>query len=195
MRWFSFALVAWLAALLAIFDPAVSSGRDETPKVQEGKAAPDFNLPATQIEKALPDKKDAKLISLGDLRGKNVVLYFYPKAMTPGCTRESCKFRDLSREFAELDTIVLGISTDKLDAQEKFTEKEKLSFPLLADADKKVTEAYGVLNSQRGMAQRATFVIDKTGIVRKVYSKADADKNPQEVLDWVRTHLGGKAKD
>jgi peroxiredoxin Q/BCP len=120
------------------------------------------------------------------------VLFFYPKAMTPGCTKESCKFRDLSKDFAKLDTVVLGISTDKLDAQEMFTEKEKLNFPLLADADKKVTQDYGVLNSQRGLASRATFVIDKKGVVRKIYPMASAEKNPQEVLDYVRDNLTDK---
>ncbi len=88
--------------------------------------------------------------------------------------------------------MVLGVSTDKLGDQQKFTEKEKLNFPLLADADKKVAQEYGVLNPERGFASRATFVIDKKGIVRKVYPKADAAKNPQEVLDYVREHLTDK---
>lgn len=159
-------------------------------KVEVGKPAPNIEVPATQIEKILPDKKDAKTISLKDFEGKkNVVLYFYPKAMTPGCTRESCKFRDLSKEFAKLDTVVLGVSTDDLDAQKKFTDKEGLNFPLLADADKKVTQAFGVLNPDRGLAQRATFVIDKKGIIRKIYPKASADENPKEVFDWIRENL------
>jgi peroxiredoxin Q/BCP len=88
--------------------------------------------------------------------------------------------------------VVVGISTDKLDAQEKFTDKEKLNFPLLADADKKVAQEYGVLNPANGFASRSTFVIDKKGIVRKIYPKADATKNPQEVLDYVRDHLTDK---
>ncbi len=185
MRLLSLTLVAGLAVA------AAALGR-EGGKVEEGKPAPDFALPATQIDKVLPDKADAKTLSLKDLRGKNVVLFFYPKAMTPGCTRESCKFRDLSKDFAKLDTVVLGISTDKLGDQEKFTDKEKLNFPLLADADKKVAQDYGVLNPDRGFAFRSTFVIDKKGIVRKIYSKADADKNPQEVLDYVKENLADK---
>jgi peroxiredoxin Q/BCP len=180
------------AALLCLACAALAANADDAPKVEEGKPAPDFTLPATQIGKVLPDKADAKALSLADLKGKNVVLYFYPKAMTPGCTRQSCHFRDLSKEFAKLDTVVLGISTDKLDAQEKFTDKEKLNFPLLADADKKVAKEYGVLNPERGFANRATFVIDKKGVVRKIYPKADADKNPQEVLDYVRENLTDK---
>jgi peroxiredoxin Q/BCP len=191
MRLLALALAAGLGVLLVPgTDAAVA--REGAGKVEVGKPAPDFTLPATQIEKALPDKKDAKTLSLRDLQGKNVVLYFYPKAMTPGCTRESCGFRDLSREFAKLDTVVLGISTDTLTDQAKFTEKESLNFPLLADADKKVAQEYGVLNPARGFASRATFVIDRKGIVRKVYPAANADKNPQEVLDWVRENLAEK---
>jgi peroxiredoxin Q/BCP len=88
--------------------------------------------------------------------------------------------------------VVVGVSTDKLGDQEKFTDKEKLNFPLLADADKKVSQEYGVLNAQRGFANRATFVIDRRGIVRKIYPTAKADKNPKEVLDYVREHLADK---
>ncbi len=185
-------LLSLAAGLAVLFGLAAAAPGAEGGKVEEGKPAPDFNLPATQIDKVLPDKADAKTLSLKDLRGKNVVLFFYPKAMTPGCTRESCKFRDLSKEFAKLDTVVLGISTDKLDDQAKFTDKEKLNFPLLADADKKVTQDYGVLNPDRGFSFRSTFVIDKKGVVRKIYSKADPDKNPQEVLDYVKENLTDK---
>jgi peroxiredoxin Q/BCP len=102
---------------------------------------------------------------------------------------EACAFRDLKDEFAKLDTVVVGISTDDLGAQEQFTKKEKLNFPLVADADKKIAKAYGVLNEQRGMAQRATFVIDKKGIVRKIYPQANANTNPKEALTWIRENL------
>ena len=88
--------------------------------------------------------------------------------------------------------MVLGISTDKLDAQDKFTDKEKLNFPLLADADKKVAKECGVLNAGNGFASRSTFVIDKKGTVRKIYSMAKADKSPQEVLNYVRENLTDK---
>jgi thioredoxin-dependent peroxiredoxin len=158
-------------------------------KIEEGQPAPAVSLPATQIEKVLPDKKDAKTISLDDFKGKkNVVLYFFPKAMTKGCTIESCGFRDKLDDFAKADTVVLGISVDPLDDQVKFTDKEKLTFPLLADADKKVTDAFGVLN-EKGMAKRTTFVIDKKGVVRKIYREPKVDSHPQEVLDYVKEHL------
>jgi peroxiredoxin Q/BCP len=85
--------------------------------------------------------------------------------------------------------VVIGASTDTLELQQKFTDKENLNFPLLADPDKKLAKEYGVLNPANGFASRSTFVIDKKGIVRKIYSKADAKKNPQEVLDYVKENL------
>jgi thioredoxin-dependent peroxiredoxin len=176
------------AALACVSLPAAHAADAQ---VEVGKPAPPIDLPAANVGKALPGKDDAKTLSLADLKGKNVVLYFFPKAMTPGCTRQSCGFRDLSKEFARYDTVVVGISTDRLAAQNQFTEKESLNFPLLADADKKVAKEYGVLGD-RGVARRATFVIDKQGIVRKIYPSANADKNPQEVLDYVKTHLEKK---
>jgi peroxiredoxin Q/BCP len=160
-----------------------------------GKPAPAVDLPATHVEKALPDKKDAKTLNLKDLQGKkNVVLFFYPKAMTPGCTVESCGYRDLIKDFEGLDTVVIGISTDKLEDQVKFTDKEKLNFPLLADADQKVTKEFGIL-SPRGVAQRTTYVIDKKGIVRKVYAgdeTKDVKKHPSDVLNYVKENLKDK---
>ncbi len=185
-----------IVALVSLASPFPLAARDDTPKVQVGQPAPPIELPATQIQKYFPEAKDKKTLKLADfsrgINAKNVVLFFYPKAMTPGCTRESCKFRDLNKEFAKLDTVVLGISTDKLEAQKQFTEKESLNFPLFADADKKIAKAYGVLNSERGFAKRATFVIDKKGIVRKIYPAANADKNPEEVLTWIKENLKEK---
>jgi peroxiredoxin Q/BCP len=176
-----------LYAVLALSALSVSA---DAP--QEGKPAPEITLPATSIDKVFPDKKDAKTISLKDFqgeKGKNVVLFFYPKAMTQGCTIESCGFRDKLDDFAKLDTVVLGISVDGLDDQVKFTEKEKLAFPLLADADKKIAKAYGVLNEDRGFANRTTFVIDKKGVVRKIYTKVDPKTHPEEVATFVKENL------
>ena len=146
-------------------------------------------MPATQIEKALPDKKGEKTLKLSDLKGKkNVVLFFYPKAMTRGCTIESCGFRDVADKLAALDTVVIGISVDKLEDQQKFTDKEKLTFPLLADDGKEVTKAFGALGA-RGMASRYTFVIDKQGTIRKVYTQVDPAKHPEEVITFVKENL------
>ena len=160
-----------------------------TPEV--GKPAPAFDLPAANIQSVFKDKKDGDKISLSDFKGvngKNVVLFFYPKAMTKGCTIESCGFRDRTKKFTELDTVLVGISTDKLDAQEKFVKKEMLTFPLLADPEKTTTKAYGALGLA-GFASRYTFVIDKTGTLRKVYTKVGAATHPDEVLDYVKENL------
>src|SRR5438034_299937 len=110
------------AGLFVLCGAAIAADKKE---LKEGDPAPAVNLQATQIEKVLPDKKDAKTLNLKDFEGKkNVVLFFYPKAMTKGCTIESCGFRDKVEEFAKLDTVVIGISTDTLADQVKFTEKE-----------------------------------------------------------------------
>lgn len=178
------AVCGLLAVCLAFAAPASA-------QVKEGQPAPEINLPATQIEKVLPDKKDAKTLSLKDLKGKNVVIFFYPKAMTPGCTTESCGFSAKMADFAKLDTVVLGISTDTIEDQQKFTDKEKLTIPLFADADKKVTKEFGVL-SPRGFAMRQTFVIDKKGVVRKVYTTVDVEKHPGEVLTYIKENLADK---
>ena len=192
-----FVLVAgvtiFLATVMASINLATASGNDQEGKiVKEGNPAPEVNLPACQIEKVLPEKKDAKTLDLKDFRGKkNVVLFFFPKAMTRGCTLESCGFRDRVDRAAELDMVVIGISTDKLEDQQKFTDKEKLTFPLMADADKKAAKAFGVLGPN-GFANRVTFVIDKKGTIRKVYEKVDVSKHPDEVLTYVKENLDEK---
>jgi peroxiredoxin Q/BCP len=161
-----------------------------TLKVKEGDKAPDVQLPATQIDKFLPDKKDAKTISLKDFEGKkNVVLYFYPKAMTPGCTKESCAFRDRLAGFSDLDTVVIGVSTDNVADQQKFTEKEKLTFPLFADNDQKLATALGVMKAGAKVTRRETFVIDKKGVIRKIYTDVKPEPHPEEVLQWVKENL------
>ena len=147
-------------------------------------------LPAIDdpIEDFTLQNQDGKPVSLSDYKATPVVLFFYPRADTPGCTIESCGFRDKLDDFAKAETVVLGVSVDPLDDQVKFTDKEKLTFPLLADSDKKITDAYGVLND-KGMAKRTTFVIDKKGVVRKVYRDVKVDGHAQDVLDFVKEHL------
>jgi peroxiredoxin Q/BCP len=152
--------------------------------VKEGGPAPEVLLPVTGTGKDLPGVKDGKL-ALKDIK-KPVVLFFYPKAMTKGCTVESCGFRDTLAEFTKLDTVVIGISTDKLADQEKFVEMQKLTFPLLADDSKTVTKAFGAL-SEKGTALRYTFVIDQTGVIRKIYTKVAPADHPKEVLEFVKT--------
>jgi peroxiredoxin Q/BCP len=181
-----------LASFLALLFCAVAVADPTTAMALEGKSAPNLSLTVTdQIAKVLPGKKAGDTISLKDFqgeKGKNVVLFFFPKAMTKGCTIESCGFRDQTDEFAKLNTVVIGISTDKLEDQTKFTEKEKLNFPLLADPEKKTTNAFGALGSN-GYASRFTYVIDKTGTIRKVYTTVDYNKHPQEVLAYIKENL------
>ena len=144
-----------------------------------GSPAPLFSLPAT----------DGTTIALKDFKGKqNVVLYFYPKDMTPGCTKQACGFRDDLPQFAHADTAVLGVSPDPVKKHIKFTEKESLTFPLLADEQKQACEAYGVWG-ERSMygvkymgVERSTFLIDKQGKIRAIWRKVKVPGHVQEVL-------------
>jgi peroxiredoxin Q/BCP len=156
-----------------------------------GDKAPNITLPATLANKAVPGKKEQDTVSLKEIgaNGKNVVLFFYPKAMTPGCTVESCGFTKISDQLAALDAVAIGISTDPVEDQQKFTEKEKLTTPLFADADKKTTKTYGVINPKNGRAKRVTFIIDKTGVIRKIYADVIPAKHPAEVLSYIKEHL------
>ena len=154
------------------------------PEVAEGKNAPLFTLPSSTGEK----------IALKDFRGRsNVVLYFYPKDMTPGCTTEACSFRDLRGEFEEAGAVILGVSADELESHGKFVAKHGLNFPLLSDEDAKVCTEYGVwkeksMYGRKFMGiERTTFVIDKAGTIRKIYPKVNVTGHADEVLELVRS--------
>src|SRR5262245_17376911 len=123
----------FLAAAVVLADP---------PK--EGDKAPGFDVPATSVSTVLKDKKDAKTLSLADLKGKTVVLFFYPKALTKGCTIESCGFRDLAKDFPE-NVVVIGASADDLALQQKFIDEHKLPFPLLTDTKQELIKPLGIL--------------------------------------------------
>ena len=150
----------------------------KTVNLKEGDRAPDFSAPAT----GGPD------ISLSDLRAKNVVLYFYPKDDTPGCTKEACGFRDCFAEIRKRGALVVGVSKDTAKSHEKFSKKFDLPFPLLSDADHKIAEAYGVWGEKKFMGRkymgvnRMTFLIDEKGKIKKVYEKVKPDDHAQEVL-------------
>ena len=158
----------------------------ESPTIIEGSPAPDFSLPAST----------GKTISLGDYKGKRaVVLYFYPRADTPGCTKQACGFRDALADYDAAKVAVLGISPDPAGDVTKFSEKFGLNFPLLADADHAVTERYGVW-AEKSMygkkymgAARTTFVIDTDGRIAKVFEKVKPEGHDQEVLAWVKENL------
>lgn len=139
---------------------------------QAGQPAPEFSLPS----------QEGARVSLKDFRGKWVVLYFYPKDMTPGCTIEAHNFqRDLAK-YDQANAAILGVSVDSVDSHKEFCTKESLAFKLLADSDKKVVDQYGSLN-QRGMAARNTFLIDPTGKVVKVWTGVNPSKHSEEVLE------------
>ena len=147
------------------------------PKV--GQKAPDFTLLNDSGQK----------VKLSDLKGKKVVLYFYPKDDTPGCTKEACAFRDGIDEIKSRGAVVLGVSTDSVDSHEKFRKKFDLNFPLLADTDKKVVEDYGTWKekSMYGKTymgiERTTFIIDKQGKISHIFPKVKVDEHYDEVVD------------
>lgn len=151
------------------------------PKV--GNNAPAFTLP----------NQDGKSVSLKDFRGKYVVLYFYPKAMTPGCTTQACGIRDSKAKFARQDTVVLGLSPDAVGRLVKFREKEGLNFDLLSDEDHKVADKYGVWGLKKFMGReymginRMTFVIDKKGKLRHIMEKVNTKTHNDDVLEIVKS--------
>ncbi len=154
--------------------------------IQAGDQAPDFTLPASNGE----------TISLSDYRGeKNVVLYFYPKDNTPGCTAESCDFRDHEQDFADLDTVILGVSLDDLASHEKFIQKYNLPFLLLSDTEAKVSNQYGVYKEKNVFGkkkwgiERSTFIINKEGRIANAWRKVKVDGHVKEALEWIREHL------
>lgn len=140
--------------------------------IEEGNPAPDFELHAD----------DGRTVKLSDLRGKPVVLYFYPKDDTPGCTAQACGIRDSWGEFQARGAEVLGISADDETSHQAFREKYSLPFTLLADPDKQAGEAYGVLQEDRPTFARSTFVIDAEGNVAKAMREVDPTTHADEVL-------------
>lgn len=144
------------------------------PMPEVGKDAPDFELPA----------QDGKKVDLDDYEGKWVVLYFYPKDFTGGCTMEAKNFQADLAKFKAKDVTILGVSVDSVSSHKDFCTKESLEFKLLSDADHKVSEKYGALMDYKGMkfSSRSTFLIDPKGVIRKVYPKVDPSKHSAEVL-------------
>ena len=150
-------------------------------------AAPTFRLPAVT-------RQGEQEISLGDYQGKSsVVLYFYPKDDTPGCTAESCAFRDLLPDFEAAGSAILGISPDDQASHLRFAEKHALPFPLLADTGHAVAEAYGVWKEKNNYGktywgiERTTFVIDKDGQIAKIYPRVKVEDHAAKVLEYVKT--------
>lgn len=148
----------------------------------EGNKAPNFTLKSEQDQD----------ITLDDFKGKRVVLYFYPKDDTPGCTKEACSFRDVYDDILEANAIVIGISKDNASSHLKFRDKHNLPFYLLSDADHSVIESYGAWQEKKmfgktymGIA-RLTFIIDENGTIIKIYPKVKPDEHGEEVLKILR---------
>ncbi|MBQ1535914.1 MAG: thioredoxin-dependent thiol peroxidase [Ruminococcus sp.] len=150
--------------------------------LEAGNKAPDFTL----------SDKDGKDVSLRDFLGKKVVLYFYPRDNTPGCTRQACAFAAAFEDFKRLGTVVIGVSKDSVASHVKFAEKHSLPFILLSDPDRKAIEAYGVWQEKKNYGKvsmgvvRSTFIIDENGIVEKVMPKVKPDTNAAEILAYLK---------
>lgn len=149
--------------------------------LRPGDLAPVFTLPDSQ----------GKEVSLADFKGKKVVLYFYPKDSTPGCTRQACAFRDSFSEFEARGVTVIGISKDSVASHQKFAQKQELPFLLLSDPQRQAIEAYGVWQEKKLYGKvsmgvvRTTFVVDETGRIEAVFEKAKPDTNAGDILNYL----------
>ena len=147
-----------------------------------GEKAPNFTLP----------DKDGNQVSLSDFLGKKVILYFYPKDNTPGCTKQACGFSENIEEFEENNTIIIGISKDSQKSHQNFIQKHNLKILLLSDTERQVIEAYGVWQEKKLYGKismgivRTTFIIDEQGNIEKIYEKVKAAENPTEILKYIK---------
>ena len=150
--------------------------------LEAGTKAPDFTL----------NDKEWKVVSLSDFMGKKVVLYFYPKDNTPGCTRQACAFAAAYEDFKTLDAVVIGVSKDSEASHRKFAEKYGLPFILLSDPELKAIQAYGVWQEKKNYGKvsmgvvRSTFIIDEKGLIEKVMPKVKPDTNAAEILAYLK---------
>lgn len=142
------------------------------------------------------ESDSGEIVKLSDLRGKVVVLYFYPKDDTPGCTQEACAFRDLKSRFEEAGAVIYGVSRDDIRSHAKFRDKHGLNFPLLSDPDGQICQAYDVLKEKNMYGrktigiERTTYVIDRDGAIAAVFPKVKVDGHAEEVLAKVREIAG-----
>ena len=150
--------------------------------LETGMTAPGFTL----------QDKDGREVSLSDFSGRKVVLYFYPRDNTPGCSRQACAFAAAYNDFKKLDVAVIGISKDSVASHEKFAQKYSLPFVLLADPERKAIESYGVWQEKKNCGKvtmgvvRTTFIIDEKGVVEKVMPKVKPDTNAAEILAYLK---------
>ncbi len=150
--------------------------------LEVGTKAPEFTLP----------DKDGNPVSLTDFAGKKVVLYFYPKDNTPGCTRQACAFAGAYEEFKKINAVVIGVSKDSVASHQKFAEKHGLPFILLSDPELTAIQAYGVWQEKKNYGKvsmgvaRSTFIIDENGMIEKVMPKVKPDTNAAEILAYLK---------
>ena len=157
-----------------------SNSSDETTLLNEGDKAPDFT--------ALDD--DGNAVSLSDFSGKNVVLYFYPKDDTPGCTKEACSFRDSFEKIKSTGAVLLGVSLDTQESHKKFIEKYKLPFPLLVDRNGEISKKYGAYIAYLRtikISKRMTFIIDGSGLIKKIFREVDVSKHADDVYNELQS--------
>ena len=153
-------------------------------RLTAGQQAPDFSLP----------DQDGNLLSLSSLRGKKVLVYFYPKASTPGCTTQACGLRDIHGELSTLNTVVLGISPDPATRLKNFVVKQQLNFTLLGDEDHAVADAFGVWGPKKFMGKeydgihRISFLIDEQGVIAQVLDNFKTSNHHDVVLDYLKSH-------
>jgi len=151
--------------------------------LKEGDTAPDFELPSS----------DGKTVRISEMKGRQVILYFYPQDDTPGCTREACAFRDNMPKFGKLDAVVLGVSKDSLESHRKFIDKYSLNFTLLSDEDLKAHKLYGTwkLKNNYGRTywgtERSTFVIDEKGKLKRIFRGVRVDGHDKEVIEALNS--------
>ena len=149
--------------------------------LEVGTKAPEFTLP----------DKDGNNVSLSDFHGKKVVLYFYPKDNTPGCTRQACAFAGAYSQFEALGAVVIGVSRDSQASHQRFAEKNSLPFILLSDPERQAIEAYGVWQEKKNYGKvsmgvvRSTYIIDENGVIEKVMPKVKPDTNAAEILEYL----------
>lgn len=152
--------------------------------LQQGEKAPQFSLP----------DQDGELISSKDFKGHRILIYFYPKAMTPGCTVQACNLRDSFDEFKQYDVSIIGISTDKPEKLSRFAEKELLNFTLLSDENHELSEAFGVWGEKTFMGKtydgihRISFLISKDGKIEKVFDDFKTNNHHEVVLNYLKQH-------
>lgn len=153
--------------------------------LEVGTKAPDFELP----------DQNGNVHKLSDYRGKKVILYFYPKDNTPGCTKQACGFSELYPQFLEKDAVVLGVSKDSVASHKKFEEKHNLAFTLLSDTELSAIKAYDVWKEKKNYGKvymgvvRTTYLIDENGVIEKAFSNVRAAENPGKMLEELKLEL------